>query len=283
MNNTLLNIKVLYEKMSASEKKVADFLMKTPEAMPAFTISQLAQSCDVSEATIVRFTKRIGFPGYQQLRIAFAQEASSPINENITPDDSPYDVFSKISNDIYCSLEKTKDALDPKEIQKACDMIINAKDILLFGLGNSAAIAQDASHKLFRIGLNAHFYTDNHMQIIAASHTNEDSLVIGISHSGRTRDIVNSLTLAKEHGAKTIAITNFEKSPICKVSDAILNTASNETNYRLLGLSSRLAQLAIIDAIYSYLVCHLPEANKYIYLAETAIQANRFPKKNGKL
>lgn len=279
MDNTLLNIKILYDKMSISEKKVADFLSSKPFAVPSMTISQLAETCDVSEATIVRFTKRIGLGGYQQLRIAFAQVSGSPINECIADTDSPFDIYSKICNDIYCSLEKTRGALDAEQMQKACDLIVAADDILVFGLGNSAAIAQDASHKLFRLGLNAHFFTDNHMQAIAASHTSEKSLLIGISHSGRTRDIVEAIELGKQNGAKAIAITNFEKSPISKVCDAVLYTASDETNYRILGLSSRHAQMAIVDSIYSYLVCHLPQAKEYIFRTESAVAPKRYPPK----
>ena len=128
---------------------------------------------------------------------------------------------------------------------------------------------------MFRLGLSAHPYTDNHMQSIAAAHTDEKSVVIGISHSGQSKDIVQAMQVAKQNGATTIAITNFGKSPIDKVSDIILHTVSDETNYRILGLSSRIAQLAIIDSIYSYLVCRLDNSNERIAQAELALKPKK--------
>ena len=128
---------------------------------------------------------------------------------------------------------------------------------------------------MLKLGLNATAYTDNHMQAIAVSHANEKSVVIGISHSGRSKDIIQALQIAKENGATTIAITNVGKSPLCKVSDIILRTVSDETNYRILGLTSRLTQLVIVDAIYSYLVCHLPSAEGNITATESSLQTKK--------
>ena len=161
-------------------------------------------------------------------------------------------------------------------MEKACNALINAKEILLFGLGNSASVALDAAHKFFRLGLRAHAYTDNHMQAIAAAHTHQDCVAIGFSHSGSSKDIVQALELAKANGATTIAITNYGKSPLVKVSDVVLNTVSDETNYSILGLKSRIAALAIVDAIYSWLVCHLLDANEQINETESALQKKKY-------
>ena len=184
-------------------------------------------------------------------------------------------IFQKVCDDIYCSLEKTKKAIDGNSLERCCQAILASNHILVYGLGNSASVATDASHKMFRLGLSAHPYTDNHMQSIAAAHTDEKSVVIGISHSGQSKDIVQAMQVAKQNGATTVAITNFGKSPIDKVSDIILHTVSDETNYRILGLSSRIAQLAIIDSIYSYLVCRLDNSNERIAQAELALKPKK--------
>jgi len=149
--------------------------------------------------------------------------------------------------------------LNNKSLESACEKISNAKRIVIFGLGNSASIALDASHKLLRAGCNAFAYSDNHMQVIVASHLTEEDVVIAISHSGSSKDIVDALKLAKETGATTITITNSGKSPIQKFSDIVLFTASDETKYNILALNSRIAQLSIINAIYFYLVYHKSE------------------------
>ena len=273
MNKISLDVKIRYGTFSKTEKKVADFLMNDPDGILPLYITEVAQKCNTSEATIVRFAKKLGFEGYQQLKIAIAKEAKSrPLNEKINKTDRADDIFQKICDDIYCSLEKTKTVLDGKNLRKCCKTILSANNIVILGLGNSASVATDAAHKMFRLGLNAHAFTDNHMQAIAAAHTDKNSVVIGISHSGRTKDVIQAMQLAKENGATTVAITNFEKSPIFKVSDIILHTVSDETNYRILGLSSRIAQLAIIDTIYSYLVCRLESAQERIAETEIALK-----------
>ena len=276
MSKTVLNIKIHYESFSKSERKIANFLMQNPNQILPLYITELAEKCETSEATIVRFAKRLGFEGYQQLKIAIAQDTESrPINESIMQNDRASDIFQKVCDDIYCSLEKTKKAISSDSLERCCEAILSSDNILVCGLGNSASVAIDASHKMFRLGLNAHAYTDNHMQAIAAAHTNKHSVLIGISHSGSSKDIIQAMELAKQNNATTIAITNLGKSPIDKVSDIILHTVSDETNYRILGLSSRIAQLAIIDTIYSCLVCRLNNPNDRIAQTELALKTKK--------
>lgn len=272
MLRTILDIKINYDDFSKSEKKIADFLLTHADDEVPLYITEFAKICQTSEATVVRFAKRLGFDGFSQLKIAMAKQSNNrPVNENITPGDSAKEIFVKICDDVYCSLEKTKRALSGVALQRACDAIITADEVLIFGLGNSASIAMDAAHKFFRLGVKAHAYTDNHMQAIAAAHTNEKSVVMGISHSGASKDVVRALQLAKENSAVTIAVTHMGKSPIEKVSDIVLATVSDETNYRILGLNSRITQLTIIDAMYSYLVCHFPHAPENVAITEDSL------------
>ncbi|MDD6995483.1 MAG: MurR/RpiR family transcriptional regulator [Candidatus Borkfalkiaceae bacterium] len=273
MAKTILNIKAKYNTLGHTDKKIADFLMNNPRAVLSMFITEFAKRCDTSEAAIVRFSKKMGFSGYQQLKLSLAQEADMrPVSENITENDSAYDIFSKVCEDIFCSLEKTKRALEAKSLQTCCEKILSADKILICGLGNSASVATDAAHKMLRLGLNACAYTDNHMQAIAAAHTTNNSVFLGISHSGRSKDVVEAMKIAREQGAFCTALTGAEKSPLHKAADVVLRTVSDETNYRILGLSSRIAQLAIIDAVYSYLVCHLPLAENKIAATEAALQ-----------
>ena len=276
MSNFMITLKNKYEKLSKTEKKVADFLISSPQNEIPLYITDFAKLSDTSEATIVRFSKKLGFTGYQQLKIALAQDNNyHPVDINITSNDLPITIFNKVCEDIYMSLEKTKNILDSNSLQTCCDKVLHADKILLLGLGNSSSIAIDAAHKLFRIGLNATAYTDNHMQSIAVSYTTKNSVVIGFSHSGRSADILQSLQVARDNGATTVAVTNRVTSPIEKVSDIVLQTQSDETNYRILGLSSRIAQLAIVDAIYSYLVCHIDNVEEKINNAELALKSKK--------
>lgn len=270
-------IKYYYKKLGVAERKIADFLINHPKSILTLSISELAEKCGCGEATVTRFAKRFGYSGYQQLKISIAQEEDSPrFIENIKNDDTAAEMFNKICDDIYSSLEKTKVSLNKKTLNVFCEKLINAKYIYIFGLGNSASIAMDAAHKLSRLGLHATACNDNHMQAIIASHTNSECVVLGISHSGASKDIIEALQIAKSNGAITSCITDHSKSPIYKISDFILTTCSDETNYRILGLNSRFAQLAIIDTIYSYLACHIKDSKTIMNKTEESLLDKKF-------
>ncbi len=277
MGKTILDIRMMYEKFGSAEKKIADFLLSRPHEIVPLSITELSEKCGCSEATVVRFSKKLGFEGYQQLKISVAREDNVRARgEKITGGDDAFDVFSKVCDEVYCSLEQTKKAIDRVHLQRCCEAIMGAKRIYVFGLGSSAPVSLDAAHKFLRLGFDAHAYTDNHMQAIAASHTSAGDVVIGISHSGSSKDIVQALTLAKERGAKTVAVTNFGKSPINRAADIVLNTVSDETNYDILGLRSRIAQLTIIDSVYSYIVSHLTDAGERINKTEAALLKKKY-------
>jgi DNA-binding MurR/RpiR family transcriptional regulator len=273
-----MQIKVLYEEMGKAEKKIADWILLHPGELIPLSISELADKCGCSEATIVRFARRLGFGGYQELKISLAREESKPaVSATISREDSCSAIFGKVCNEIYYSLELTKKALQPQAIASAAQALLAADSVLILGLGNSAPIAMDAEHKLLRTGIRARACSDNHMQAIAVSHTTSRDAVIGISHSGSSKDIVEALKIARQQGAATICITNHGKSPIVKQSDIVLQTASNETQYSILALNSRIAQLAIIDTLYFYLVYQREEESlASIEATERALQSKKF-------
>lgn len=278
MNKTILNIQIKYEKMGKSEKKIADFILANPQAIIPLSITELADAAESSEATIVRFARRLGFSGYQALKISVAQESGQNLtNPDILPTDSCFEIFEKLSDDIYRSLEMTKSSLNSKTLELAAQKILTAGAVYIFGLGNSSAVALDAAHKFMRAGCNAFAYSDNHMQAIAASHMKKGDVALGISHSGSSRDIVEALQIAKKNEAFTISITNHGKSPIVKASDISLYTSSKETQYSILGLNSRIAALAIIDSIYAYIVNHMGEdAARAINNVENALKTKKY-------
>lgn len=258
MKSILLTIRAKYKEMGFGERKIADLLMNDPVSILTSTINEYAQKAGCGNATLVRFSKRLGLNGYQELKIAIAQEIASLSDE---PEQNPsadtcYAMFTTRLRDIQTSLRKTRMMLNPESMNQAAQKIMHANRIVVFGLGNSAAIAQDAQHKFLRIGLNAMACSDNHMQAIIASHLDETCVSIGISHSGQSVDIIEALRLSKLCSATTICITNYGQTPITKVSDICLFTQSEETQHSILALSSRIAQLTILDAIYSYIVAN---------------------------
>lgn len=282
MESILLKIKRLYPEMGSSERKIADWLIANFQEIIGLSINELATKCGCGEATIVRFSRRLGLSGYQELKLKIAQESVNTAQGGvlgIEQDDSCYDIFNKRIRDIAVALENTKSVLSPVEIEKAANTIKDARRIVIFGLGNSASIAVDAQHKFLRAGLDAIAYCDSHMQAIAASHLRKGDVAIGVSHSGASIDVVDALKTAREAGATTICITNFGESPINEHSDIVLNTRSDETKYSILAMSSRIAQLAIFDAIYTYIVMHSNKAAvRAIKDAESALLSKKYIK-----
>lgn len=267
--------------MGRGEKRIADWIMLHPHQIISMSISELAEVCGCGDATIVRFSRRLGLSGYQGLKIGIAQELSSfdkpqelPV---ITSADSCFDIFKKREQEVVVALEYTRNILSPDSLEAAAKSIMEAENIVLFGLGSSAPITVDAQHKFLRAGLPARAYNDNHMQAIVASHLKPGDVAIGISHSGSSTDIVYALKLARQQGAKTICITNHGNSPITKHSDICLFTKAEETKRSILALSSRIAQLCIIDTLYSYVVVNKKDlSEKAIRVTERALEEKKF-------
>ena len=276
MNRTLLQAQLLYNDMGKSEKRVADWLFSHSGEILPYSISDLAFKCESSEATIVRFSKRLGCSGYQELKLALAREHEKKvIAPTITSDDDCFAIFEKVCNDAYMSLERTKRTLSPTAMNAAVEAIANSGRVVLIGLGASAQVAEDASNKLLRAGCNSAAYGDTHMQAIAVSQLKIGDTVIGISQSGASKDIVEAMKLARSHGARTIAITSREKSPIARLSDIVLLTDTEETRHSSLSLNSHLARLVVIDALCYKLVYQNTERAQAIGEGDAELMAKR--------
>lgn len=260
MNSVLMSIKALYPQMGRGEKKIADWIMLHPRQLIEMSISELAEVCGCGDATVVRFSRRLGMSGYQGLKLGIAQELSSIDAQYdstaVSKNDSCFEILKKHEREIMVALEYTRSVISAEAMEKAANLIMHAGKIVIFGLGNSSPIAVDAQHKFLRAGLYASAYCDNHMQAIAASHLKKGDVAIGISHSGSSTDVVHALKLARQAGAATVCITNYGTSPITKQSEVCLFTKAEETKHSILALSSRIAQLCIIDSIYTYIIAH---------------------------
>jgi DNA-binding MurR/RpiR family transcriptional regulator len=279
MESIMHKIRFSVGEMGPAERRIADVLLAHSGEFLSMSISDLAKTCGCGDATVVRFSRRLGLSGYQELKLRIATElsSSSAISNEIQAADSCYTIFQKRIVDISNSLHNTETVLDASALELAAKTIMNAERIVIFGLGNSAAIAQDVAHKFLRLGLSAQSCCDNHMQAIVASHLKRGSVAIGISHSGESRDVVEALSLCKICGATTICVTNYGSAPIVNVSDISLFTKADETKHSILALSSRIAQLAIFDSIYTYIVLNADKASRQaIYNTEFALKNKKY-------
>lgn len=275
----LLRIKNMIGQMSKAEKKVASFILENPNDVISFSVASLAEASGVSDATVIRTCKTLGFSSYQAFKVSLAVDIVTPIqaiHEDISPGDGTADIVDKVFRGNKYALDCTLSAINIERLEEAADIIKNAERVFIFGLGNSHSVALDLQHKLMRLGIDAQAHTDSHLQVISAVNAHEGDVVFAISHSGSSSDIVDAAKLAKRNRAKVISLTNIGVSPLSKIADISFFTISNETKYRIVALSSRIAQLAIIDSLYTIIACHCPEVTHNFREIEKALDAKKY-------
>lgn len=250
--NCLGSIRSNYAKFSEKEKKIADYILEKPETIIHRTINEVADDLNIADATVFRFSKRIGFKGFQAMKIALASEIMTPIrtiHEEVTMKDNEKTLTEKIFKSNIRTLQNTLQIVDHNKIKTAIDFILQAKRVEVFGTDGSAIIAMDAFSKLARAGIRASSHMETHYQLLSASHLTEEDTAIIISHSGSNKETMNILKTIHETGAKTIGITGFSKSPISLNVDLALYTNTEEIEYLSMGFESQIAQISMIDAL----------------------------------
>lgn len=252
--SSLLTIRSLYPSMYESEKKIADFILEQPEVAVHMTVAKIAEKTGVAESSIVRFCQRVGFNGFAQLKINLARNLKKPeelILEDISRSDDIRTATSKVFTSSIQALKDSLKMLDLEELNKAVDFLMKAKHIEFYGVGSSAPIALDAYYRFMRIGFKAYAATDPHVSRISASMLDSECVVVGISHTGRTMDTVRDIEIAKSKGARIICITSYQDSPIARLSDAKLIISTSETKLMKEAISSRIAQIVLLDSLYT--------------------------------
>jgi DNA-binding MurR/RpiR family transcriptional regulator len=245
-------VRLHLDDLRESEKKVARVVLKSPGQVIYRSISELAEEAGTSEPTVLRFCRALGFRGYHDLKIQLAQDLVPEvknIHEDVTARDDPATLARKVLNANAIAIADTLDTLDPAQVDKAVRTLARADRIEFVGFGGSAAVAMDAHHKFFRIGIPCGWQDDPHMQVMSAALMNQRSVVVAISHSGSSKDIMETLEIAKEAGAATIAVVSHRKSPVAALADIALCVHSRETGYKPEPMSSRIAHLCVIDVL----------------------------------
>jgi RpiR family carbohydrate utilization transcriptional regulator len=239
-------------KLRKSEKKVADFVLEKADEAVRLSITELAQQCRTSEPTVIRFCRQLGLKGYLDLRLnlAAAHPSRHPILEDVRATDNPVDIFAATMNAVIRAVNVTLREINLKIFSAAVDAMASASRWEFYGLGGSGAVAMDAHHKFFRLGTPCIAYSDPHMQIMSAAQLGDKDLIVCISHSGSTKDLIQSAEMARESGATVVGIIGKARSPLAAVCHYPLSVGSEEVAIRLAPMSSRLMQLAVLDALF---------------------------------
>lgn len=250
----ILRIESHLDSLKPAERKVAEYILENPSEIIRLSITRLAEHVGVSEATIVKFCQHIGYSGYQELKIMLAQSNDEAQREHIygaiEAEDSLDVIIEKIFQIYSQSLCNTKKLLLNSNVQKCVKMIEKARRIYFFGYGASGVVALDAELKFKRLNHIAEAIVDNHTQKTVGTLLDQNDLVIAISDSGRTKELIEVLQVVNETDAKVIGITSNLGSPLTELVDEVLLTSSKETPFRGSALASRMAQLAVIDVLF---------------------------------
>ncbi|MFC4620302.1 MurR/RpiR family transcriptional regulator [Camelliibacillus cellulosilyticus] len=243
MKRYLSIIDSCYSDLTKSEKKVADYIKDIGKDFIYQSIQEVTQAAQVGDATVVRFCRKLGFDGFQDLKLHIAMEDFS--NEPQT-----FETYiDTIQNNFKEAIDKTISLIDEKSLNQAVDVINKADRIFIFGVGASGIAALEAQASFLRVGRNARTVHDSHFQAMEAATLNENDVIIALSLSGRTKDIFDALSIAKDNHATVIAITSYKLSPIAQLSDIVLSTSMKESLIDGGSLSAKISQLLVIDIL----------------------------------
>jgi len=265
VNAILSHIRELQPDLPPKARQIAELIIGQAESFVHMSITEVAETCGVSEGTIVSFCRRVGVRGFQELKILLARDLIEPvrfIQEDLHRGDDPATVTDHIFAAHAASLRETRRLLSMESLAKAAGLLREARRIEIYGIGSSAPIAQDLSYRLLQLGLASSAVVDSHVQAVSAGMTGPTVATVTVSHSGSTVETVLATQLAREAGARTIGITRLGKSPLAAHCDVLLYTVANETRYRPEAMSSRVAQLAIIDTLVS--CCALTDTERSV-------------------
>ncbi|CAH1217649.1 HTH-type transcriptional regulator HexR [Paenibacillus allorhizoplanae] len=248
-----------YAHLSSTEQRIAAFVMEFPTKVIYSSVTQVADELEVAQSTITRFCKSIGLRGYQELKIKLARDMDGGIRPDTN--EGKMNLPQRLAHISIGNLQETLKVLDLEELQKSVIKIMQARKIVIFGLGESGALAVLLKMKLLGMGFMADAHIDVHLQLISAAHLNTDDVAIGISQIGSTMDVVDALKKARSSGAHTICITGHGRSPITEVADTRLVCLSKGVSIFENDLKSKVSILYIIELITISLTLYLSESS----------------------
>ena len=251
-SNTMLMITSMYQSLSKTEQKIADMILRDPESAVYSTLTDLAEKAGVGDTSVLRLCRKIGFRGYQEFKLSLAQELVTTVRNDhaeleVTDDLST--IAAKITMENKAFLDNTLALLDLNEIQKVIDACKRANKIYFIGVGSSAHTAADAKYRFMRLGFNTELITDSHVMAMSAALMTEKDVLIAVSTSGSTKDIVDTVKIAVDNGAFFVCLTSHAKSPVTQYANAILLSYTKETPLQGGAFKSKITQIHVLDIL----------------------------------
>ncbi|TAG84231.1 MAG: SIS domain-containing protein [Betaproteobacteria bacterium] len=261
-----------------SEQRVASFVLGQPNRVAHMAIAELAEAVGVTDPTIARFCQGLGFTGFKAFKVALAKSLATGVpyvHTDVSPQDAAPEVIAKVFDRSIATLISIRNQVDPKLFERATDALARARRIEFYGVGNSGIVALDAQHKFFLMGMHTVAYNDPHWQVQSAALLTSEDVVVAISRTGRTRDMIQTCELAQRAGATVIAVT-ARASLLAKLADIALAVDVEEDPDVYSPMVGRLAQLALVDALSVSVALKLgPELQETLRKAKETLIAKR--------
>lgn len=248
------------------ERIIADYILANPDKLKQCSSQELASILNISQSSIVKFAQRLGFKGFTNLKMALIEEwgqqskqnaeSEQHLHNDINVHDTPSVIAEKLFRAKQQALRMTTDSVNLAQLESVVAKIKAARRVQIMGMGGSSLVAKDLAYKLMKIGYPVMNEMDSHVQMTVAQSLGEGDVQIVISYSGALKEIVIAAQAAQEKGAKVIAITSLQDSPLRKLADFVLDTIADEARWRSSSISARTAQNTITDLLF---VCLLQE------------------------
>ena len=264
--NILERLHSSYYQLSAAERKVADYVLSQHLNVQFMSITQLADECNVAEATVSRFCRSLGLKGFNAFKIEVAKHAATAsagrIRERKVVTDSLEGRCLEAGRLSQEAIQQTIDLIRPADIEKAVALLENAGKVICMGSGSSMVMASELSHVFSTITNKFFAISDSHMQISAAATMDPGDVIVLFSYSGATHNGIAVLELAKVRGIPTILVTRFPKSPAAQLADLVLHCGSNESPFQFGSIPAKIAQLVLVDVLFQEYLRRNPETSE---------------------
>ncbi len=250
---TLIRLRGLYPSLKTALRKVADVILKQPEMAIYASVNEVAAVAAVSEATVMRFCRILGFKGFQDFKIALAREMVIPsprFREDAGGEgEDEVAVVRQVFQTNGAALQDTLEILEIEAMKEAAQLLLTAGQIMVVGVGGSGPAVTYVGNRFLLLGLKAYLCTDFYLMLMAASMLSRGDVMVAISNLGTTREIVETVGIARERGARVICVTNNSLSPLARICNPVLVTASREVTLPEEAVASLICQIAILDAL----------------------------------
>ncbi|HBF32253.1 MurR/RpiR family transcriptional regulator [Rhizobium sp.] len=276
---SVLNIiRAKLDAMTEADRQIGQFIMDNPERMLTLSSAELAAATGRSQSSVVKFSQKIGYGGYQQLKLAVTkanaqgwQIPAGMIHGTIDSGDDYMTILHKLAASKTASMQQTLQINDEDTMQRAVQTLAKARRIHLAGVGASSLVARDFSYKLLKLGRMVLLDSDTHVQLANAATLTEEDVLVALSYSGVSLETLRIAELARDRGATVISMTGLQPNRLVEIAGIHLYTIADEERVRSSAITSRDAQLTLTDLLFILLVQTQPDAHDYIHNSEAAV------------